>query len=183
MDGKRTLAEGLVVFGSVAIMIGTIGSFFPGTPLLGKMLLILLGIGLVALGGLLRYREVSGSGVKDLKWPRWLVSVFALLILLSCSLPLIRNDIRSQEIVAFSMGFCFPPALIMILGACGLFSATFLISLWVVTLSLFSLDGSGAVGLLRLALAATMCIASAAMCLRGIIRALRESSSTEAISS
>ena len=119
-------------------------------------------------------------------WPRWVVSVCAGLILLIClsGFPcVLRPNIPVQEILGAFKGFILPPAIVMILSAFGLFSATLLINVWIFILSLFSMEGAGLVGSFRLALAATICIVSAIVCLLGIIRALREASDTQTISS
>ena len=126
----------------------------------------------------------TGNGVDQRKWLRWLVSVSAGLILLTCLLPgLLRPNIPPQEIPGILKAFILPPVLVMILSAYGLFSATFLISIWIFVLSLFSMEGAGPVGQLRLALAATICIVPPIMGLLAIIRALRGTSDTQTIPS
>ena len=67
-------------------------------------------------------------------------------------------------------GFVLPPVIVMILGAYGLFSATFLISIWIFILSLFSMEGAGPVGQLRLALSATICIVPIILGIIGVSR-------------
>jgi hypothetical protein len=131
-------------------------------------------------------RMKTESGVKEWKWPRWVVSSSAGLYLVCCCVTAlsqpVHRPIPSQEIRGFLLGFILPPAAAMILSAFGFFSVTFLISLWILLMTLFSLEGDP-VGPLRFALAATICIVSAVMCLRGIIRALRDASDTQTISS
>ena len=169
MDDRRMLAEGLVVLGGVVIMIGLLGP-------MEQTLFVLPGIAAVAAGAWLRDR--SAGGVDKRKWPRWLVSSCAALILV-CLLPGMLR-IPSREILGALKGFVLPPIIVMILGAYGLFSATFLISIWIFILSLFSMEGAGPVGQLRLALAATICIVPIIL---GIIRVSRLISDTQTIPS
>ena len=112
------------------------------------------------------------SGVRERKWPRWVVSVSAGLYLASCCVSVVSQH-RPQDLLNFGFlaGFILPPAAAMILSAFGFFSVTFLISLWILLLTVFSLEGDP-VGPLRFALAATICIVSAIESVRGIIRAL-----------
>lgn len=63
----------------------------------------------------------------------------------------------------------------MILSACGVFSVTFLLSLWILLMTTFSLEGDP-VGPLRFALAVTICFVSAFQSVRGLIRTMHEDS-------
>ena len=124
----------------------------------------------------------TGSGVEERKWLRWLVSVSAGLYLVCCCVPVLfqpnHQPIRRQEITGIVVAFILPPIAAMILSACGVFSVTFVISLWILFWTLFSLEGDP-VGPLRFALAVTICIVSAIQSVRGIIRTFREDSMNE----
>ena len=111
----------------------------------------------------------TGSSVKEPKWPRWLVSVCAGLLVLRF-LPDLRH-MAGEEYSILLMFLILPSAAVMILSALGLFFVSFVIGLWI----LFILVSFGFVPL-SLALAAPICIVSAIQVLRGIIRVLREDS-------
>ena len=118
----------------------------------------------------------TGSGVEERKWLRWLVSVSAGLYLVCCCVPVLfqpnHQPIRREEITGIIVACILPPIAAMILSALGVFSVTFLISLWILIMTLFSLEGDP-VGPMRFALAATICIGSAIQIILNIIRALR----------
>jgi len=113
------------------------------------------------------------NGPKKQTWSRWLVCVCAGLYLVCCCVTVLSQPIPipSQEITGFFAGFILPPAAVLILSAFGFFPVTFLISLWIMLMTVFSLEGDP-VGPLRFALAATICIVSAIQSVRSIIRAL-----------
>lgn len=111
----------------------------------------------------------TGSGVEERKWPRWLVSVCAGLLVLRF-LPDLRH-MAGEEYSILLVFMILPSAAVMVLSALGLFLLSFVISLWI----LFILVSFGFV-LSSLALAAPICIVSAIQVLLGIIRALREDS-------
>lgn len=119
------------------------------------------------------------DGAKKERWPRWVSASAAGLYLACCCVTALSQSghrpIPSEEISGFVMGFILPPVAAMILSACGVFSMTFLLSLWVLLVTTFSLEGDP-VGPLRFALAVTICIVSAIQCVRGLIRIMNEDS-------
>jgi hypothetical protein len=166
-----------VVLGSILILVSIVSPFrgiFLKTILSPLGGVLLLGIGIVAVGAWFFNRSVAeggeeaetGSGARA--WFRWLVSVSAGLLLLSF-LPVLSHT-AGEEYSICLVFFILPCAAIMILSAFRFHFVSFLVGLWVLVLS-----SSFGLAPFHLALAALICILSPTLGVLGVIRALKQS--------